>query len=77
MKHYTFCHPTRSLRNSWRCPLAEFIAFVNQGKGICTKGLAKKPWANMEYNLRRIHRGARLGTMAAVAMQNILRRIFC
>jgi hypothetical protein len=48
------------------------LLIKRRGRTCTKKELAKKPWVNMEYNLRRIHRGARLGTMAAAATQNIL-----
>ena len=57
-------------------PLDDFVKMVNQRAGPTTKeGYRAKLWQNLEYDERRIHKGARVGFLADVLSQKIMFRL--
>ena len=57
-------------------PLDDFVKMVNQRAGPTTKeGYRAKLWQNLEYDVRRIHKGARVGFLTDALSQKIMFRL--
>ena len=57
-------------------PLDDFVKMVNQRAGLTTKeGYRAKLWQNLEYDVRRIQKGGRVGFLADALSQKIMFRL--